>query len=44
MITSFKKKAIGSDEEQKGMIEELKKQFSELYKKFKEKNDNEWKV
>ena len=40
----FKKKAMGNEEDQKGMIEELKKQFGDHYKRFKEKNDNEWKV
>ena len=44
MIQVFKKKAIGNEEEQKGMVDELKKQFGDHYKRFKDKNDSEWKV
>jgi len=44
MITYFKKKSIGQDDELKNLYEEMEKSFAERYYKFKERNKEEWKV
>jgi len=42
MISYFKKKSIGNEEELKSLYVELDKQFLERYSAFKEQNKTMW--
>jgi hypothetical protein len=42
MLSYFKKKSIGNEEELRSLYSELDKQFMERYSSFKEKNKSMW--